>query len=267
MKRIARLFALSALCLLPLGAVAAPINPDQVVQAAILTGWQTRSGSHMAALDLKLADHWKTYWRAPGDAGIPPSFDWTGSQNVARVAFHWPRPEVFHLNGMRTVGYLHHLVLPMEFTPKDPSQPMQIHARVDIGVCNDICMPVELRLNTSLSGKGQNQPLIRQALADTPVPTQATVRCEVTPISDGVHLTAHVVLPAMGGKETALIETADPTIWVGAVKAHRAGGELVAGADLVPAKEAPFALDRSQVRITVLGATRAVEIRGCTSGS
>ncbi|MDE3240233.1 MAG: hypothetical protein KGN33_14835 [Paracoccaceae bacterium] len=266
MTWFARLTTFAALGLLPFGAAAASVNPDEVVQAAILTGWQTQSGTHMAALDLKLADHWKTYWRAPGDAGIPPSFDWTGSQNVARVAFHWPRPEVFHLNGMQTVGYLHRLVLPMEFTPKDPSQPMVIRARMDIGVCNDICMPVELRLKAELSGKGKDRQPIRQALAEAPVPTKAAVQCQVAPISDGLHLTARIAMPALGGKETALIETSDPTIWVGAVKTQRDGKDLVAAADLVPAGEAPFALDRSQVRITVLGATRAVDIRGCTSG-
>lgn len=267
MTWLARILPVAALCLLlPAGAFAQRLSPDQVVQATILPGWRTPTGTRMAALSLNLADHWKTYWRAPGDAGIPPSFDWSGSRNVARVTFHWPRPEVFHLNGMQTVGYRNRLVLPMEFTPKHPGQPMYIHARVDIGVCNDICMPVELRLKADLTGAGRNQPLIRAALARTPLPSKAAIHCTVAPISDGLHLTARMALPPMGGKETALIETADPSIWVGTVKTQRQGKELVAGADLVQSGAAPFALDRSRLRITVLGADRAVELDGCATG-
>ena len=68
-------------------------------------GWQMQNGHHMAGLSLQLAPDWKTYWRAPGEAGIPPLFDWSGSTNVQSVRVHWPSPVVFHLNGMQTIGY------------------------------------------------------------------------------------------------------------------------------------------------------------------
>ncbi|MCX8508161.1 MAG: protein-disulfide reductase DsbD family protein, partial [Rhodobacteraceae bacterium] len=68
-------------------ALAAPLAqaqpvPDNLLKAEILPGWRTESGSQMAALRLTMAPGWKTYWRAPGDAGIPPRFDWTGSANL-----------------------------------------------------------------------------------------------------------------------------------------------------------------------------------------
>ncbi len=248
----------------------APVAAADVVRAEILPGWTTASGARMAALHLTLADHWKTYWRAPGDAGIPPSFDWTGSANVASVRFHWPRPVVFHLNGMQTVGYMHDLVLPMEVVATDPAKPMQVRGKVDIGVCNDICMPVSLTISADLSGAGARDAVIEAALAKNPVSGPAAgvsaVRCEVRPIKDGVHLTAQFSVPDQGGDETALIETADPTVWVGDSHLKREGGEVTAGADLVPSDGAPFVLDRSGVRITILGSDRAVDIQGCPAG-
>ena len=73
-------------------------------QAAVgtLDGWRQPDGSRLAAVEIRLAPGWHTYWRVPGDAGIPPSFDWSGSSNLASVAYEWPRPEIFDSFGMRT---------------------------------------------------------------------------------------------------------------------------------------------------------------------
>ena len=98
--------------------------PDDILHAELREGWRLPGGTQMAALHLTLAPGWKTYWRAPGEGGIPPSFDWAGSENIARVAFHWPKPQVFDINGVRVIGYRDELVLPMEFTAADPSRPM-----------------------------------------------------------------------------------------------------------------------------------------------
>lgn len=265
-------FALFLCLLLPSGPAAAapPTSAAEVVQARLIPGWRTAAGNQMAALEIRLADHWKTYWRAPGDAGIPPRFDWAGSANLSSVAIHWPAPRVFELNGLQSVGYLHDLVLPIEFTPKAPGRPVAVRAKVDIGVCNDICIPVEFDLSAELSGPGAEVPAIRQALAEVPEPAARAglsgFHCNVRPIKDGLHLTAHIALPPEGGSEVALFETGDPSIWVGASSTKRQGAELVAGADLVPADAAPFLLDRSRVRITVLGRDRAVELTGCPAG-
>ena len=86
---------------------------DRVVQAEVLPGWRTENGDHMAALRITLNPGWKTYWRAPGDAGIPPLLDWSGSGNLESAEVTWPTPEVFSQNGMRSIGYTEELVLPV----------------------------------------------------------------------------------------------------------------------------------------------------------
>ncbi|MFY8145805.1 MAG: protein-disulfide reductase DsbD domain-containing protein, partial [Rhodobacter sp.] len=66
------------------------MTQDDLLSAEVLPGWRTEQGTHMAALRLTLAPGWKTYWRSPGDAGIPPLFNWSGSQNLSGVRVHWP---------------------------------------------------------------------------------------------------------------------------------------------------------------------------------
>ncbi|SIO46845.1 Thiol-disulfide interchange protein, contains DsbC and DsbD domains [Rhodovulum sp. ES.010] len=241
--------------------------PEGVISAEFIPGWQTDRGTYMAGLHLRLAPGWKTYWRAPGDAGIPPRFDWAGSRNIAGAELHWPTPRVFVSNGLRTIGYENDVVLPIEITPQEAGRPMDLRGRVELGVCQDICMPLELSLTGHLPDAPRPAP-IRAALADRPMSAGEAqvrgVRCAVEPISDGLRLTAEIDLPTLGGREAAVFELADPSIWISEADMTRDGDRLVARADLVPVSGQPFALDRSTVRITLLGESRAVDIRGCT---
>ncbi|MCO8143988.1 hypothetical protein NHN26_02000 [Rhodovulum tesquicola] len=240
--------------------------PDDVLSAEILPGWQTADGTYMAGLKLRLAPGWKTYWRAPGDSGIPPRFDWAGSENVAGVEVHWPTPRVFSSNGLRTIGYEHEVVLPLELTPREHGQPLQLDARVELGVCQDICLPIELHLSGLLPAEGRGES-IRAALAAQPESARAarvgSVACTVEAIPDGLRLTAEIEVAPLGRNETAVFELSDSSIWVSEALIARQGGRLVARSDLVPVTGAPFALDRSDLRITLLGEGRAIDIRGC----
>ena len=244
------------------------MTQSDVLEGNLLPGWQMTGGAHMAALDLRLAPQWKTYWRAPGDAGIPPSFDWSGSENVASVRFHWPAPDVFHTNGMQSVGYHDHLVLPFEVTARDPSRPVVLRAQVELGVCKDICMPASLTLETRLMSPGSPDPAIHAALKARPATSaeagMGMVSCKVEPIRDGLRVTAEVDLPQQGSREVVVMEPGLAGVWVSQSQVSRQGARLTAVADMVPPSGAPFALDRSAVVLTVIGsAGRAVEIKGC----
>ncbi|MEY4306427.1 MAG: hypothetical protein RIT52_2602, partial [Pseudomonadota bacterium] len=89
------------------------------------------------------------------------------------------------------------------------------------------------------------------------------VTCAVAPIADGLRLTATVEIAARGGEEGVVIEPADPTIWVSDSQTSRAGAVLTTVTEMVASSGAPFALDRSALRLTVLGGAQAVEINGC----
>jgi DsbC/DsbD-like thiol-disulfide interchange protein len=243
------------------------LTQDDLLQASLLPGWQMDSGHHMAGLSLALAPGWKTYWRSPGEAGIPPVFDWSGSQNVKSVRIHWPSPVVFHTNGMQTVGYKGGVVLPLEVVPEVPGKPVHLQARVDMGICKDICMPAEITVSADLAAPGADEAQIRAALNARPASEDQAgvgrVACVVEPIADGLRLTASVEIAAQGVEETVVFEPADRSVWVAEAITSRQGSTLTSVTEMVASSGAPFALDRSGLRLTVLGGARAVQIDGC----
>jgi DsbC/DsbD-like thiol-disulfide interchange protein len=256
-----------ALCLTCLAAPALATTQDDVLAAQLRPGWQMENGGHMAAVELQLAPGWKTYWRSPGDAGIPPTFDWSGSENVKSVRIHWPAPEVFEANGMQTIGYHERLILPVEVTPEDPSRPVHLAVEMALGVCDQICLPAVVDLSADLTTPGAPDDAIRAALRSGATAAGdagvSAVSCQIDPIDDGLRLTARVRLPDPGQPEVVAFETADRTVWVAQAITQREGGELVSMTELVPPDGAPFALDRSEVTLTILAAGAAVEVRGC----
>lgn len=240
---------------------------DEVLSATLLPGWQMENGHHMAGLSLMLAPSWKTYWRAPGEAGIPPQFNWSGSENVKSIRIHWPSPQVFHTNGMQTIGYHDAVVLPLEVTPRDPGQRVVLRAEIDLGVCKDICMPAMVVVEAVLETPGQPDDAIRSALKSRPKSASeggiTSLTCTVDPIDDGVRVTAAITMPFKGAAETVAFESRDPTVWVGQADSSRGGDTLISVVDMVSGSGEPFSLDRSGVTVTVLQAGRAVEVIGC----
>ncbi len=91
---------------------------------------------------------WKIYWRSPGDAGYPPTLDWTGSDNLKSASLRWPLPHRFAILGLQSIGYKDEVVLPMKVVPENPGQPVRLRALVDFLTCSDICVP--MRLNVAM---------------------------------------------------------------------------------------------------------------------
>ncbi len=97
---------------------------------------------------------WKTYWRTPGDAGgLPPSFDWSKSSNLASADVRYPAPQRFTDKSGNTIGYEGGLVLPVVLTPASAEKPIALVAELHYGICKDICVPVELELTLDIPAK------------------------------------------------------------------------------------------------------------------
>lgn len=211
----------------------------------------------MTALRLDLAPHWKTYWRAPGVAGIPPQFDWSGSENLASVRFIWPTPLVFEVSGMETIGYLDGLTLPIEVTATNPNEPVILRAGIDLGICKDICVPAKLALEATLAASDAfANPAITTAISAQPKTGIAAglsdLTCEVKMLSDGVRVIARAKLPDPGLVETVVFEPSETAVWVSEATVQRNGATLTASADLVPDQLVGFKLDLSKLRLTIL---------------
>ncbi|MEE4186933.1 MAG: protein-disulfide reductase DsbD domain-containing protein, partial [Roseobacter sp.] len=147
MKHSLSLMAICAVLATPVAAE----QPFKVpVTGDILPGWVMSDGSRMAAVRITLEPGWKTYWRAPGDAGIPPRFDWSRSRNLETVAISWPAPKVFDQNGMRSVGYEDTLVIPLHIKAKEPDTAVRLRVTLDMGVCADVCIPHQMKLDATL---------------------------------------------------------------------------------------------------------------------
>lgn len=246
---------------------AAMATPEGIESVQLLSGWQEPSGAHIAALELALQPDWKTYWRAPGSGGIPPDFDWTGSQNLQSVSLIWPRPVAFDVGGVISFGYHDTMVLPLRITAQDPSQPVSLRAQVTLGICKDICIPVTLTLSSDLINAGQKDPVIAAAMAEPAISASEAgvidLHCQVTKISDGLRITAQIDLPDALPDDFVILEHRNPSIWISDPEMTRQKGRLMAVLDMVPSNAKPFDLNGDHVTVTILGTSRAVEIQGC----
>lgn len=252
-----------------LGSASPAVAAEDSAEFQLLSGWTEADGTRIAALEVVLKNGWKTYWRAPGDAGVPPVFDWSASRNVKNVAVRWPQPVVFHQAGMRTIGYKDRLILPLVITPKNKSKAAKLKGAIDIGICKDICVPVQINLEQLLAPSGvHNRDDIVAALATQPVSAKSAgvkaLSCDMRPSAeDGVTLKVTMQLASLGGREDAAIETGDPMVWATEPKVVRSGSKITLETQLVHALGGSFALNRSGLRITLLGRKRAVDIQGC----
>ncbi|EIE50358.1 hypothetical protein C357_14157 [Citreicella sp. 357] len=264
---LTRLTQTFAACLVLASALAAPVAAEEPVTAQLRPGWRLPDGDHIAALHLTLAPGWKTYWRAPGDAGIPPLFDWAGSRNIVSLGVVWPTPHVFWQSGMRSIGYKDDLVLPIRIHPRGPGD-IHLETEMQMGLCKDICVPHTLRISARLAPDTRPDPMIASALASVPFTAREAsvgrVRCTVMPAGGGLTLRTEIDMPSSGGAEDAVIEAGLPEVWASEPSTHRNGNTLVTENRFMHMDGKPFMIDRSRVRITVLGDDHAVDIQGCT---
>jgi len=171
---------LAAICALPFTSAAAQSIED-AIQARLLAGWRTADGSHMAALQLDLAPGWNTYWRAPGDAGIPPHFNWRGSENLRSVAVEWPSPKAMKQGRHTTIGYDGQVILPLRIRPDAAGQPIRLEGEIELGICREVCVPIRLDLAQALPpAKTRPDPAIVAALANRPYTAREAGVREVT---------------------------------------------------------------------------------------
>lgn len=157
-------------------------------------------GLRTAAVEFRLDAHFKTYWRTPGDSGLPPVLDWSESRNLKSVEIVWPAPTRFEDQAGSSIGYKDRLILPLRVTPEDPAQPVQLELRIDYAVCEKVCIPAHgearLKLGTARASTPRSVE-VEQALAEVPVPQKLTDR-----LAPGIRSAAAV------GEDRAVVLTA-----------------------------------------------------------
>jgi DsbC/DsbD-like thiol-disulfide interchange protein len=106
-----------------------------------------------AGIEIRLDPGWKTYWRYPGDTGVPPTFNFAGSQNVRATTVQWPAPESFSDGaGGHSIGYVGDVIMPLAVKPADAAQPSTLDVKLNYAICGTLCVPAEATLAVSLPG-------------------------------------------------------------------------------------------------------------------
>jgi len=132
--------------------------------ARLLAGAAVKSANTTylrAGLELRLDPGWKTYWREPGDSGVPPTFDFSGSDNVKAVTVEWPAPERFPDGaGGNSIGYVGDVILPLRVVPQDAAKQTALHVKLAYAICGNLCVPAEANLVLNLAGNGAEESAI-----------------------------------------------------------------------------------------------------------
>ncbi len=122
-----------------------------------------------AGIEVRLKPGWHTYWRYPGDAGVPPRFDFQGSQNVKSIDVHWPAPTRMTEAGLTAIGYDRDVILPLAIVPQDAAKPVVLRLKLDYAVCEKLCVPADGKAELALpGGASAREPSLTAAEARVP---------------------------------------------------------------------------------------------------
>src|ERR1700730_13801115 len=147
---------------------------DQHSAVRLLAG--SRSGAVLlGGIAMQLEPGWKTYWRSPGDSGVPPRFDFSKSENIEAVTVLWPAPTKFDDGaGGYSLGYHNQIVLPLRIVAKNSDKPVTLRAEINYAVCEKICIPVEANAELAFASVASTEDSALFASLDT-VPKPASI--------------------------------------------------------------------------------------------
>jgi DsbC/DsbD-like thiol-disulfide interchange protein len=151
-----------------------PWQQDGHSAVRLLAG--SRSGAVLlGGIGFQLQPGWKTYWRTPGDSGVPPRFDFSKSENTEAVTVLWPAPTKFDDGaGGHSMGYHNQVVLPLRIVAKNADKPVTLRAEINYAVCEKLCIPVEANAELAFTSVASTEDSALFAALDT-VPKPASV--------------------------------------------------------------------------------------------
>src|SRR6266853_4160425 len=153
---------------------ASPWQRDGHSAVRLLAG--SRSGAVLlGGIAFELQPGWKTYWRTPGDSGVPPRFDFSKSENIEAVTVLWPAPTKFDDGaGGHSMGYHDQVVLPLRIVAKNADKPVTLRVGINYAVCEKICIPVEANTELGFTSVASTEDSALFAALDT-VPKPASI--------------------------------------------------------------------------------------------
>ena len=158
--RLSLVLGILFLGILPLTALAASVRTEHVEAELVAERSAVTPGESLTvALRLRMIPHWHTYWRNPGDSGLPTSLNWKLPEGFSAGPIQWPYPQRLPAGPLMNFGYegevflLSELKVPANFSDKT----VTISARANWLVCSeDTCIPerADLALQLPVGGGG-----------------------------------------------------------------------------------------------------------------
>jgi suppressor for copper-sensitivity B len=250
---------------------------------AATTDWQTREGVAArlivavdgtgalagipAGIELDLAPGWKTYWRSPGDAGLPPALDWAGSENLASATLSYPAPHRETLLGLETFGYGGRVVFPIALAPAEPGLPVDLRLAATFLVCSNICVPQSFAFALSLPPTAPTPDaaaanLIARAENAVPGDGRAAGLAIVSATASDRVLTVTATAREPFAAPDLFVEGGPYDVFAAPRLAFADGGRrLIATVDRLAAAGVPDPLAGTPVTLTLVDGERSMETR------
>ncbi|WP_245316307.1 protein-disulfide reductase DsbD domain-containing protein [Chelatococcus daeguensis] len=230
---------------------------------ALLSAGRMPDGAWRAGLSIALEPGFKTYWRDPGDSGVPPVFDWSGSRNVARVEVEWPAPRRFFDGVGWSIGYKDDVVLPLRVVAQDAGAPVVLDLKLDYAVCEKLCIPtgghVARELTESAEDAAALAPFVARVPREVAVGEEAAgLAVETAAIERKGDDIAVVARIAGGGLEDVFVEGESGWYFDKAELTRQNDGRTLAR---VPVADRPKAVaGPTAAKLTVVGKAGAISV-------
>jgi DsbC/DsbD-like thiol-disulfide interchange protein len=130
----------------------------------IVANGRQPDGTIPAILEIRLKPGWKTYWLEPGESGIPPQVTVDPESGISFSGMRLPAPKRFDDGIVRYTGYDKSVAFPLQLK-SEKSGDLSLKASVFLGICKDICIPVQADLSLSLP-EGAENPLDNARIDD-----------------------------------------------------------------------------------------------------
>lgn len=245
---------------------------EDIRSALRLIGGADKTGAAglRAGIEIKLQPGWHTYWRYPGDSGVPPRFTFAGSDNVAGVKVLYPAPHAYTDEAGSTIGYKNDVVFPLAVVPRHKGQPVTLHLKAEYAVCAKLCMPVEasatLTLGSALgAAPSANDAALIAAEALVPKPESAAAAgLTVRRVNNAAKPLVAVDLPAATGAELHIFVEGPTPEWALPIPKPAQGapaGHVQFGFDLDGLPPGVDPKGPFELTFTIVGGAHPVEVK------
>lgn len=245
--------------------------------AAAMTAWAESEGGRVrlvalppdsegkisAALQIEPAPGWITYWREPGDSGIPPQVSITPDSNVTLVGVAYPVPKHIEAGSLRDFGYDGPVTFPLDLALTAGDAEPRFNAQVFIGLCKNICIPFQadfsLTLPKAAQSAAQEAVILETARASLPEAPGADFTVTGSSLAAD-HKTLHLSLTLPEGDDRPEIIVTGPAGYV-FTEQHNARREAKTfSADIViPKLPKSFKAETARWGLLVKSGGRAME--------